>query len=675
MLMAIHCHQPVGNFGFVFEEAFKRSYKPFLDVLERHPNIKLALHYSGSLIDWLSENQPQFISRIRQMVAKGQVEMLASGYYEPILPMIPETDRRSQIELMKAALKKLTLKDVSGLWLTERVWEPQLPETLEKCGINYTFLDTNHFRFLKGLIPDYAQVNEGGFWDLLGFYSTEFSGHAVNIFPSSKRLRYWIPFQEPYKTVELCRGLSSRGPAVITYADDGEKFGLWPDTFEWVYEKGWLERFFDALDKESDWLATSTPGEYLKCSSGPQAKVYIPCASYEEMEQWSGGYFRNFLTKYPESNMLYKKMHMISGKVYSFSNHAGDLQKKASKSSDAETGLIKQAQTELYKSQCNDVYWHGVFGGLYLGVLRNSAYRHLINAQKILRKIPGAGQDIEFVDVNSDGHEEAVLSSEFLSGVVDIHNNAELIELDYFPKSVNLLNVLGRRYESYHEKLKEKGIAKSSHQHSSPSSIHDGSGTMEEGLDNYLVYDTKRRSSFADHALSQLPSLEEICTSSFGKHCLWSGACWDLDKDKLKTNGNISLDLKRVFGEGKAKDGRIEKSIRLSKKSSKLSFGYRVKNLHVPVIALEFNLSLRDVQRLRPVWTESVSQVELKDSDFGISALISFDKPAHLVTYPIETVSASESGLERTFQGLSVMGLWQTGGELDWGISMDFDIS
>ena len=34
-LMGLHCHQPVDNFERIFEEAYTKSYEPFLGVLER----------------------------------------------------------------------------------------------------------------------------------------------------------------------------------------------------------------------------------------------------------------------------------------------------------------------------------------------------------------------------------------------------------------------------------------------------------------------------------------------------------------------------------------------------------------------------------------------------------------------------------------------------------------
>ena len=44
-------------------------------------------------------------------------------------------------------------------------------------------------------------------------------------------------------------------------ADDGEKFGVWPDTHHQVYEKGWLDQFFTLLEQNADWLKVALPGQ------------------------------------------------------------------------------------------------------------------------------------------------------------------------------------------------------------------------------------------------------------------------------------------------------------------------------------------------------------------------------------------------------------------------------
>jgi len=69
-LMVIHNHQPSDNFGWVFEDAYNKAYKPFIDVLEKYPAVNVAIHYSGSLLEWLFKNKPQFISRVKSLVKR-----------------------------------------------------------------------------------------------------------------------------------------------------------------------------------------------------------------------------------------------------------------------------------------------------------------------------------------------------------------------------------------------------------------------------------------------------------------------------------------------------------------------------------------------------------------------------------------------------------------------------
>ena len=97
LILALHNHQPVGNFDGVFEEAYRTAYLPFLDVLEGYPEIPFVLHTSGPLLEWLVEHRPEYVARLRRMVEAGRVEILGGGFFEPILTMIPHRDRVGQI--------------------------------------------------------------------------------------------------------------------------------------------------------------------------------------------------------------------------------------------------------------------------------------------------------------------------------------------------------------------------------------------------------------------------------------------------------------------------------------------------------------------------------------------------------------------------------------------------
>ena len=669
-LMAVHCHQPVGNFGFVFEEAVRKAYEPFLTVLERHPTIRMSFHYSGSLLDWLMEHHPRFLHRLKRLVSQGQVELLASGYYEPILPLIPEDDRQGQIALMRQAIRRTFGSTVSGLWLTERVWEPELPKTLARAGMRYTMLDTNQFQGAREVLPNHLQVQDEQGWDLLGCYVTEYAGSSVVLFPASKRLRYWMPFQAVSRTVEFLKRLVRQDPVAITFADDGEKFGLWPKTYDWVYGQGWLEQLFSALEREASWLTTATFSDYL-ATVGPSGRVSLPCGSYDEMLEWSGGYFRNFFAKYPEANAMHQKMLSVSQtvgelKVKHKKPRASSLEPRAKRREE----LLRQAERELYMAQCNCAYWHGVFGGLYLAHLRRAVYSHLITAQRLLQQATSRLPALERCDLDGDGRAELVLRSPALGVVVDPDEDGAVTELDSYGKAVNLMDTLARRYEPYHENLKAKQ-ATAVGSGGRPASIHDLLSVKEEGLETFLAYDDHRRSSFLDYALSAMPNLQDVVRSTWGEHRLWSGGPWALEPGPASRSraDRTAITLRRHI-----QDGRLQKTVTLWRNRPRLSFRYQVVDVTVPVVGLEWNVSLCDERWREASWHETMKEFQVRDPSLGLAVTMTIDPPATLAIFPIETVSESEEGLERTFQGLAIVCLWQTRESRRWTSQLEWTI-
>ena len=97
LCLALHNHQPVGNFDHVFEQSYQDSYLPFLDVFERYESLKISLHTSGPLMEWLDAHHPEYLDRLADLVAVGRVEIVGGAFYEPILTMIPPRDRIGQI--------------------------------------------------------------------------------------------------------------------------------------------------------------------------------------------------------------------------------------------------------------------------------------------------------------------------------------------------------------------------------------------------------------------------------------------------------------------------------------------------------------------------------------------------------------------------------------------------
>ena len=85
LILALHNHQPVGNFDGVFEAAYRDSYLPFLDVLEDYPQIPFALHTSGPLMEWLVEHRPEYVARVRALLPCGDVVLVGHGHFSRVL--------------------------------------------------------------------------------------------------------------------------------------------------------------------------------------------------------------------------------------------------------------------------------------------------------------------------------------------------------------------------------------------------------------------------------------------------------------------------------------------------------------------------------------------------------------------------------------------------------------
>ncbi|HEY3876550.1 MAG TPA: alpha-amylase/4-alpha-glucanotransferase domain-containing protein, partial [Candidatus Kapabacteria bacterium] len=579
---ATHNHQPIGNFDYVFEEAYRHSYLPFFEIAERFSAVRFATHFTGILLEWLAEHHPEHIAKLKRMVATGQLEIISGGYYEPILSVIPPTDQQAQIALLSNKIRELFQTDPTGMWLAERVWEQPLASSLHDAGIKYVLLDDTHFL--------YAGLKEE---DLTGYYLTEDRGKTLAVFPISKPLRYAIPFMTVDETFRVLRDAASdAGTNIITFADDGEKFGVWPQTYEHVYKNGWLEEFFGKLSENKDWISFLPPGEALQ-RVPPRGRIYLPNASYAEMMEWSlptaegieryenfldvlksekdspafsrwgqgvvdlsfvrGGYWRNFFVKYPESNQLHKHVLRTSARI-------SKLQEK---------GLdVSEARRDVLKAECNDPYWHGVFGGIYLSNLRHANYSALVRADRLADEAEKlSGIRMEAADFDCDGAEEVILESRTLSLFVKPSLGGMIAEIDFKPRSFNATNIVSRRREAYHSKIGEA----SSGSHEGAASIHEGVKAKESGLEKLLIYDWYRHGCFIEHFLSVDAAPEwqkgfeeagDFVTSPFE----WS---WN------QKNDTLSMTRKgRVFGHAVG----MTKELQLVPNSSALKVTYRLTN-------------------------------------------------------------------------------------------------
>jgi alpha-amylase len=676
----VHNHQPVGNFGYVFEQAYRSAYLPFLELVERHPDIRIVFHTSGPLWDWIGEHEPQYIERLAALVARGQVEMLTGGYYEPILPAIPRADAVGQIRKLTAFLRTRLHATAQGAWLAERVWEPSLPAVLHEAGVRYVAVDDSHFR-RAGLLDQ----------RLGPYYFTEDQGAVVAVFPIDKELRYRIPYDSPEGALEYLTSAPPGSTQVL--ADDGEKFGVWPGTHKLVYEERWLERFFTLLGNARDRVQTATFTEVL-ADTPPAGLVYLPTASYAEMMEWAlpvpaqerfvalharleaandpyrdaellgGGFWRMFLARYPEANRMHKRVQAIRARWDTLAAHP-ELFDEAS-TADAHAAALE----EIWKAECNCPYWHGVFGGLYLPHIRGAIYSHAVRANALLDRIesPEGVPRARLEDVDLDGRIEAVLATGSATAIVDGYGT--VVSYEIYEPSVNLADVLARRREVYHSKVHEAvprtGEAKT---------IHGTYTAKEAGLERLLVYDDGPRGLFTDRLLA---AADDVGAAVEATAATAPDRASPTPPVVAADQSDASVTLVEEI-RAAACGLRVTKRVRLGREAAALSAHYAIERAPsdrpCELFASELSLALyRGASPYRVLHTEgdatdagdladrrrfgATTGVEIRDTVRQMIVRISWTAADHLVVYPIETVSLSEDGFERVLQGIAVAPVW-----------------
>ncbi len=722
LIFGIHNHQPVGNFDFICEEAYRKSYAPFLEILQQFPSVRITMHYTGIIFDWLDRHYPEMIGTLKSMVQSGQVEMIGGGFYEPILAVIPDCDKLGQIKKLSQYVKDKTGAAPEGMWMAERIWEPHLPKIIRQAGLGFTILDDTHFQ--------YAGLKEQ---DLYGYYNTEEDGHVVSLFPISKKLRYTIPFQEPEKTIGYLESIASEdGNRIAVFADDGEKFGVWPGTFKHCYTEGWLERFFTLLQENQNWIKMIHFGEAIRNIS-PVGRIYLPTASYAEMQHWAlpvksfqeyeefenklkhlnvydeysiyvrGGFWRNFMAKYDEANRMHKKMMRISKRVQLLKAVTAQTHLSAEN-----IEMMEMAQDHVWAAQCNCPYWHGVFGGIYLNHIRYAIYRHLLLAEKLMDSVEyndnHKWQQIQLADYNGDGHPEMIIETQQLNLYLHPHQGAGLFEMDYKAAPINLCDTMTRREEGYHRKLIEYNRMKAErkkHSVHTPSgqdgeipSIHDMVTAKEENLDRFLIYDRNARQSLVDRLLPVHTTLDKYYREEYQELYPLAGSRYEAENQSTDDEVRV-LFTKEIPAE--CLPLMLSKQITLVPGTSEMNVEYDL--VHTGsgdlefLFGTEFNITLLagnadnryyyvdggniTDRKLNSIgeWGEAES-MGMIDEWLNIDWRLAWTKKTGFWRFPVETISLSEEGFERVYQNSCVFPFWKIKLKPNqrWNVSINMSI-
>jgi hypothetical protein len=652
LLFGIHMHQPIDNFDWVIEHGVEVCYGPFFEVMSKYPEFKFSVHCSGWLMEEIQKKHPKVYANIKKLSDAGSIEFFSAGYYEPILSAIPSKNRVTQIDMLSKSIQNEFSQTPKGLWLTERVWESALIPDIAKAGIKYTVMDDYHFQC--------AGFDEN---ILDGYFTTEEGGVTMGLFPISKKLRYAIPFLNVASAVEAVKSFDAKENSAAIIFDDAEKFGMWPGTYEWVYEKGWLEGFVQAVLADEH-IQTQHFGKYYE-KEKTRGIAYLPNVSYYEMGEWSlraddalsletfkaemgekryeeegvkflkGGIWKNFLVKYEESNRIHKRTLELS---------------KASK----EVSKAK-FDTALYKSQANDSLWHGVFGGLYLPNLRDNVYTYIIEAENVRY---GKKMLLQSDQNELDGYDKVKAVTPKYIFRFDSAHGGQMVEFDSREAKFNWQNTLMRRKEAYHKRLFEDApVVEESAVEDGIDTIHHAAIQITDELKNAIIYDWHLKNSFVDHFSDKNFNCGNFKYANFKEFGDFANQPFETTlEDKSVTfsrNGGLYLPQKA--------ETQLTKKFTPTKNGFDFDIAIQTQSDQEFNYVLEHNFHFMDYELIKINGTklqdegkiQNGSILEIEDLHLNKKIIIELNCVCDIYYFGLQTLSQSEHGFDLSLQGVS----------------------
>ncbi|MDR2463143.1 MAG: DUF1926 domain-containing protein [Verrucomicrobiales bacterium] len=644
--LALHHHQPVGNLPYVLEACYQRCYWPILSAIERYPNLKINLSYSGILLNFFAEKHPEFLEKLKWLVACRQVELLATGFYEPILPEIEEEDRQGQLRLMMDWLDANLDATPQGAWLAEGVWENSLAKTFRQAGLNYTII--RHERMLQ------AGVTEAR---LHGYHVTEHFGHVLRLFPRDPELYRMIPYGKPDELLAYLRRMANRAIGTTLTVDDvAERWGVWAGSFEKIQQSGAMEKMFAVLDAAGDWLRLRTFSEVIN-EEPPRGRCYIPAGASAELGMWSlpdesrqrfvwalsnlrkrhdagrflpffrAGSWGGFRGRYCESNLMEKKGLWLKSHL--------------SASAAEEHG---RARDLLWQAQCNTAYWHGTSGGIYLPHLRQAIWERLLAAQQLI--LSGAREwRTEQRDFTADDQDELLAFNDRLSFLVKPAYGGCCFEFSLLAEKWNFANTLTRRPET-------DPVAAADDSQKNPS----------------LPVDDYERHLFQDRFISRHVTTEELQQGTFREGGDFIGGAYRLVGTAMR-DGALEIELERLgnyFASGAGQPVRVVKTYAWNREATELRVCYRIRNESaLPLsscFAVELNLctvpadggeaaSGGKSRSLESAWYEDLCGELTLTLTNRLKFIVSASEPMAVWSYPINSQSEADDQAPLVRQG------------------------
>lgn len=391
------------------EELYQNKYKKIFSFLYAHPEMHISLFISGVVLEWIKKNHAEVIDILSERIDNKQLELLGGGYYEPIFPLILSADRVAQIEYLTTNIRKSIGKRPRGIYLTESIWDPSLISSFTTCGIEYTLLDSR-------ILPQRKFHPIPLFSPLI----VEDLGRTIIVIPMQQDSLPHMQ-QSPIEYLNFLHTISQSSECSVVSGF----FTI--DDFLSLIDSNWFDNFISIVNSDSI-VDFSLPHDFIK-NYQSFYKTYIPAGCLSDAAIWTiepcvphpsvftdpiRPTVRDFLAVYPEALNLYSRMMYTSMLV---NQCRGDKIRK------------KAAREKLLESQNYSAYLFTGQGGVTDKKLRNTTYRNLLSAEKLVRQASEFSENSSAFDLTMNGSKDYVCSFKPFNAFIGLKGGM-LFELD-----------------------------------------------------------------------------------------------------------------------------------------------------------------------------------------------------------------------------------------------------
>lgn len=395
--VVIPFHQSIAADSAALEHAVTTCYEPILRAIEEAPGVRVAVHFSGHLLDYLSRKGEDFLLRVKSLERDGRLEVLGGLFYGSIPALLSESDVRAQVQMTAEYWESFIGHAPSGFWLPELAWTAELPRMLDETGLSYGFVSAGQIAIEPGAAH--------------GLVTLERGGSHVSAFVLSDVLSKALASGSPSAWIDgALDHTQPSASAVHTVWLRAETLGLEGETYS-----GFLPEWLAAIGGGRSELQTVLPSEaFAGVRPARPAKLLHRCADVTHGEH------RNEAVDWPDFALQHAEVDALNRRVMRGSDKLRDAIATMEEESMEEewSSDLATAQRLIFSAQAPDPYWNGRVPGFKDPRVRDAAVERLTRAERLIDALVQGEDDwigAEEEDRDGDLVDEVIVSSRHLT--------------------------------------------------------------------------------------------------------------------------------------------------------------------------------------------------------------------------------------------------------------------